>query len=477
LFAYFFERGVRLLKDGGMLGFISSSTFFRTGSGEKLRTFLTTSAAIESVVDFGDLQVFEGVTTYPAILTLAKGGDGAAGELHYLALKDALPDDLGRAFAAGAKTMPRARLGAGSWRLEGDALAALREKIAGGRKTLGEVYGPQLYGIKTGLNEAFIIDTPTRDRLVKADPKSAELLKPFLRGEDVRRWRVEPQGLWLIDMPMGWTKRTFSKLKMPSDISEETAYWKALESRHGALAAYLIPFAEKAKKRADQGDFWWELRACAYEEKFSRSKIIFSHFMEQTRFVLDNESYRMVNKAYMIISDQIELVALLNSRLIWSQLKTAARIKQGGYIEAEIQYVTNLPIPDLSQEFRARLAALGQTCADAARQRYEIVAAVRHRILDLAPPERRKLSGRLEAWHELDFAGFQAEAKKAFHAEIPVKQRGEWEVYLADNAREVRALTGQIAAAEREIDSLVYALFSLTPEEVALLESSIAGQS
>ncbi len=101
---------------------------------------------------------------------------------------------------------------------------------------------------------------------------------------------------------------------------------------------------------------------------------------------------------------------------------------------------------------------------------------MRHRILDLAPPERRKLNGKLEDWPELDFAGFQAEVKKAFHAEVPVKQRGEWETWLADNAREVHALTAQIAAAEQEIDTIVYALFDLTPDEIALLESSLAGQ-
>ena len=129
------------------------------------------------------LQLFEGVTTYPAIRTLRKGGDGSAGELSYLALKDALPDDLGRAFAAGREDhAARAARRAARGGLEGDALAALRDKIAGGRKTLGEVYGPPLRGIVTGLNEAFIIDTPTRDRLVKAEQKSAEILKPFLRG-------------------------------------------------------------------------------------------------------------------------------------------------------------------------------------------------------------------------------------------------------------------------------------------------------
>jgi hypothetical protein len=140
LYAYFFEQGVRILKDGGRLGFISSSTFFRTGSGEKLRTFLGDNVAIESVIDFGDLQIFEGVTTYPAILTVHKG-NAKEGFLSFLKIDDVLPNDIGAIFAGKSQRMPRARLGSGSWQLEDDALARLRDKIVDGKKTLGEVYG------------------------------------------------------------------------------------------------------------------------------------------------------------------------------------------------------------------------------------------------------------------------------------------------------------------------------------------------
>ena len=83
-------------------------------------------------------------------------------------------------------------LGAGSWHFENDRLAALRAKIVHGRKTLGEVYGPPLYGIKTGLNDAFVIDRGTRDRLAKADPKASELMRPYVRGEHIEhRLRLE----------------------------------------------------------------------------------------------------------------------------------------------------------------------------------------------------------------------------------------------------------------------------------------------
>ncbi len=233
LYACFFERGVRALKAGGRLGYISSSTFFKTGSGANLRTFLSDDLAIESVVDFGDVQVFEGVTTYPAILTLKKTAE-AAGDLAFLAIKDALPEDLDRAFQSDGQLMPRMRLGVSSWQLEGDALARLRAKIATGRKTLGEVYGPPLYGIKTGLNEAFVIDRATRDALVAADPKSDELLKPFLRGENIKRWRVESEDLFLINTPKG----------------------KVDIEAYPAVHNWLSPFRDRLEKRATQQKWW-----------------------------------------------------------------------------------------------------------------------------------------------------------------------------------------------------------------------------
>ncbi len=99
--------------------------------------------------------------------------------------------------------MPRYRLGVGSWRFEEEPMARLREKIARGRPTLGEVYGAPLYGIKTGLNEAFVIDRATRDKIVASDPRSGALLVSFLRGEDIKRWAVASDDLFLINIAKG----------------------------------------------------------------------------------------------------------------------------------------------------------------------------------------------------------------------------------------------------------------------------------
>lgn len=452
LYAYFFERGVTLLKPGGRLGYISSSTFFRTGSGENLRIFLTDGVGIESVVDFGDIQVFEGVTTYPAILTLKKGE--GAGDLAFLVVKE-LPDDLGRAFARGSRPMPRARLGNGSWRFETDALASLRDKIAKGRKTLGEVYGPPMRGIVTGLNEAFVIDRATRDRLVAADPKSAELLKPFLRGENIKRWRVESEDLFLINTPKG---------KVDIDA-------------YPAVRDWLLPFKPELEKRATKQE-WWELQQAqlAYQPKFVGTKISYPHFQNERMFAFEETGAFSNDKSYFIPTNDLALLCLLNSITAWFFLTAISPAVRNDWHEMRVQYVEKLPIPDFGKIPSGRLNVLGQTCTDAARARFAIQSVVRHRILDLAPPERRKLTGKLEDWYALDFAVFRDEVKRAFHADVPLKQRSEWEPYLAENAAEVHRLSAEIAVAEREIDTLVYRLFDLTPDEIALLEASLKGQ-
>ena len=457
LYAYFFERGIGVLKEGGRLGYISSSTFFRTGSGENLRRFLGDRVTVEAVVDFGDLQIFEGVTTYPAIVTLRKGASGqseAVDAVNFLKV-DALPEDLEAEFTAKARTMSRARLGSGSWQFEDEPLARLRDKIVKGKKTLGEVYGPPMRGIVTGFNDAFIIDTATRDRLVARDAKSADLLKPFLRGENIKRWRVEPEGLFLINTP-----------KDKVNIED-----------YPAIRDWLLPFKPDLEKRATRQE-WFELQQAqlAYQPFMFEQKLVWAHFQDEPSFVADRSDALLNNKCFFMATEDRYLLAMLNSRCFWFQLTSMARIKRGGYVEAEAQYVEGLAIPGVSGRARSAVAKLSGRCTKAALHRFEIQSAVGHRILDLAPPDHKKVSRKLEAWHNLDFAGFRTEIRRVFHTDIPVKERADWEKYLVHNAGEVRRLTAEIKASEREIDAIAYSLFDLTSDEIALLEASLAGQ-
>ncbi|MBG0810139.1 N-6 DNA methylase [Methylosinus sp. H3A] len=365
LYAYFFEKGVRLLKDGGRLGFISSSSFFRTGAGETLRSFLTTHATIESVVDFGDLRVFDGVVTYPAIVTLKKSAE--RGDLSFLLLKDRAPETLETAFAASAERMPQARLGAAVWRFENEALALLRDKIAHGRKTLREVYGSPLWGIKTGLNEAFVLDGATRDALVAADPRSAEILKPYARGGDIGRWRRASED-WLVDAPKG-----------AFDIAE-----------YPAVEAWLAPLRLRLESRATQ-QRWFELQQAqlAYRARFAAPKIVFPDISQGPKFAFDESGMLIDATAFCLPCADLALLAFLNSRLCWFVLHSVSNPLRGGKwrLRLKTQYLEPLPLPDLDSASAERLAAAARANCDDARRRGET----------LDSEEAARLSARIEA--------------------------------------------------------------------------------
>lgn len=454
LYCYFFERGLRLLKPGGRLGFISSNTFFKTGSGKPLRDYLLRNATIEGVVDFGDLQIFEGVTTYPAILTMKRGAAPKGHDLRFWKV-DALPENNFQAtWEKAAGPYPQAALGAGSWELENPALRALRDKIRKGKKTLKDVYGSPLYGIKTGLNAAFVIDSATKERLCTQDPRSAELLKPFLEGKDLKRWRAEPRGLWLIYIP-----------KNRIEIDD-----------YPAIRDWLLPFKDKLEARATKQE-WFELQQAqeAYAPHFAAPKISYPHFNDTRNFSFEPLGAFSNDKSYLIPSDDKALLGLLNSRVLWFMLSSMSPPVRGGFHELRVQYVEKLPIPAWNDTARAKLAAASEQASKAAQEHLTLQTALTRRIPDLCPPGRDpKLTTRLQEWWTLpDFAAFRAEVKKVFKADIPLAERSAWEDWITRDRAEIARLSAEIAKAEAQIDSIVYGLFDLTPDEITLLESVV----
>ncbi len=452
LYCYFYERGLRLLKPGGRLGYISNNTFFKTGSGKPLRQYLLRDATIEGVVDFGDLQVFEGVTTYPAIMILKNAAAQKGHELQFWKV-DVLPEtNFLASWEAAQGPYPQSALGSGSWELENPALRALRDKIRKGNKTLKEVFGSPLYGIKTGLNAAFIVDTPTKERLCAQDPSSADILKPFLEGKDLRRWRAESRGLWLIYIP-----------KKRIDIDD-----------YPAIRDWLLPFKDRLEKRATKQE-WYELQQPqeAYVPGFEATKITYRDIAAKSPFHLDTSGSYLETTAFAFPSDDYAIAGLLNSKAVWFVFKTLTPMARGGYSRMKAQYVGQLPVPDMPNHIRAELRDTARAAQAAAEARLRLQSALSRRIPDLCPPDREpKLNTKLKEWWALpDFAAFRAEVKKVFKADIPLSERSDWEDWITRDRAEIARLTAEIAQADAKIDGIVYDLFNLTSDEIALLES------
>jgi len=454
LYAYFYELGVKLLKPGGRLGYISSSSFLKTGSGERLRMFLRAHTRLRTLVDFGDMQVFEGVTTYPVVLVAEKLPAAAAADanapIDYLVLDQSIAS-LSAAFQRTREQMPQAQLGAGSWQIESPRLAALRRKLTLGHPTLKDVYGSPCRGVVTGLNEAFVIDRATRDDLIRRDPSSKELLKPFLVGEDLKKWRIEPQDQWLIYIP----KNSIAIDDYP------------------AIRDHLVPFRDKLEKRATKQE-WFELQQAqaAYAPQMEKPKIIYGHFSSSALFSHDSLGYYSNDKSYFIPHGDWYLLGLLNSSTLWWQITRLAPFVRGGYYEVRVQYIETLPIP-ANNNHRAQIGALAKACQQTAEQRRDLRNQFRRRIPDLAPGGVNTLPGVLHDWWKLDFAEFQKQVKKAFKRDIALAERNAWQNYLDTERAKVLALDAEIARLEGELNTAVYALFDLNTEDVQLLESTL----
>jgi hypothetical protein len=453
LYCYFYERGLRLLKPGGRLGYISSSTFLRNGSGKPLRDYLIKEATIEKVVDFGDLQIFEGVATLPLIMTMRRGVATVEHAIQFWAVEKMPDNNFFAAWNKASGPFPQSALGPTSWELENSNLRELRGKIKLGYPTLKDVIGSPLYGIKSGLNSAFVIDDAAKERLCAQDPNSAELLKPFLEGKDLKRWRAEPRDLWVIYIP-----------KNSIDIE-----------RYPAIRDYLAPLRNKLEARATKQE-WFELQQAQdnYIEQFENPKIIYAEF-NRRYFARDVTGTYFNNKIFMIPTEDMALLALLQSSVIWYLMISLAPQVIGGSREFRSQYIETLPVPFWDEACRAALARLSNKATIAANSRLALQTAFSRRIPDLCPSDRSpKLTTKLKEWWKLpDFAAFRAEIKKTFRTDIPLAERSDWEDWIARDRAEIARLSSQIRQAEIEIDRIVYDLFDLTDAEIALLEAAI----
>lgn len=341
LYTYFYKRGLQILKPSGHLCFIAPNKFMRAGYGEKTRALLAGEATPKIVIDFSDLPIFD-ATTYPSILLVEKAKPEASAKTLAATFTDpAQLERLDETLAAVGFSMPIAALKVEGWALERPDVLALMEKLRKAGKPLGEyVEGKFYYGIKTGLNEAFVIDEATRKRLTDEDPKSADLIKPWLRGRDIRKWKTNWAGLYLITIASS-ANREWPWSKGESEAKARPLFAKA----YPAIYRHLSQYEEKLRIRDDQGKFWWELRSCVYWEEFERPKIVYPDIAQSSKFTRVESKTFLGNTAYMIPTDEEWLVGLLNSRLIWWFYLNISSIIQGGFVRFIAQYMGQVPIP------------------------------------------------------------------------------------------------------------------------------------
>ena len=188
------------------------------------------------------------------------------------------------------------------------------------------------YGIKTGFNDAFIIDGKKRAELIAQDPKSEEIIRPILRGRDIKRYGYEFADLYLINTHNGVKEKGIKRI----DIDD-----------YPAVKAHLDSFYQQLEKRQDKGDTPYNLRNCAYIEDFSKQKIIWKIIGNELAFCIENGNFMINNACYLLTGNHVEyIVAFLNSKPIkWFSLQTNMNKTGVGDMQVGAQNISLFPIP------------------------------------------------------------------------------------------------------------------------------------
>ncbi|MBI4199682.1 MAG: Eco57I restriction-modification methylase domain-containing protein [Chloroflexi bacterium] len=356
---YFYNRSVQLLRDGGVLSFITSNKYMRAGYGEKIRGFLPSALTLGQVVDFGDLPVFT-AAAYPAIVVGQKQppleghslrvADLAAPIRRYLmaqgkpvnretvtAVMERLPVFLAE---SAVPAYPQMLLRKSGWILEDPALVRLFDRLMSQGTPLGKYVNGRMYrGVLTGLNDAFVIDEAERQELIKADPRSAEVIKPWLRGRDIKRWRVEPAGLYVIFTRRGINIKQYpaiqehlARFRHPH-VDEQRKQVKGLEPRGGKDYRKPGPYQ------------WYEIQDnIAYYREFAEPKVVWGNLAVESKFAFDKSGAFVGAPANLLSNPPSWLLAVMNSNLL-NYLYTKLTVFRGGsYQEFKISYISPAPI-------------------------------------------------------------------------------------------------------------------------------------
>jgi len=343
LYVYFVELGMNLLCRKGQFSYILPNKWMRAGYGKNLRQYVK-GYALKRIVDFGDLPVFEEATTYPCILELEQTDavdsfeTVAVGTLDF---EEGLPAYINhKAFRVNTGSLQDA-----GWVLADGARQALLDKIKAKGKPLGEYVNGKIYrGVLTGYNEAFVIDAATRERLIAEDPRSEEIIKPFLAGRDLKRYQTPVTNKYLL-----FTRRGIDIELYPAIKKHLEQFRERLEPRPKNW-----PAGKEWKGRKEGTYKWYEVQdSIDYFKEFEQPKIMYQVFQVEPCFISDNSSQFCNNSIWFVPSYDRVLLGILNSRMGWFLISSYCTAIQNGF-QLIWKYFAQIPIPDANTEARGK---------------------------------------------------------------------------------------------------------------------------
>ncbi|EAI7442006.1 class I SAM-dependent DNA methyltransferase [Campylobacter jejuni] len=349
IYTYFYELGFNVLKENGILSFITSNKYTRAGYGEALREFLLKNTCILKYIDLNGIKVFDSATVDTSILSFEKIKI-KENTFKYLSLNNELLKNYDFEISAIKEflNISQNSLSKESFAFNDESTNALKTKIEKLGTPLKDWHGLNInYGIKTGLNEAFIITTEKKDEILAnckdedEKERTAKLIRKMLRGRDIKRYSYEWAGLWVINTHNGYKSKNGEKIK-------------AINIEHyPSLKKHFDEFYLQLKKRSDKGLTPYNLRNCAYIEEFEKEKIVYPETTQGAYFVYDNKGIFLEKTAFFIVCENLKyLLGLLSSNLItyyYKNFSQGCKLGIKGY-QYNKHALENLPLPKINSK-------------------------------------------------------------------------------------------------------------------------------
>ncbi len=351
IYSLFYERGNQILKNGGLLAYITSNKWMRANYGKSTRNYLLEYTQPLMLIDLGS-GVFDEATVDSNILIFKKQPYCTP----FKAIDISKEKNKSNLALYKNKMLLISPKKDESWTIANPLEQSIKTKIENIGKPLKEWDVNINYGIKTGYNEAFIIDGEKKDELITQDPKSAEIIKPLLRGRDIKRYKAEFADLWLI--------ATFPSLKLNIDeYPAVKAHLQRFGKRlHQTGEEFIDENGQKVKARKKTGNKWFETQdQIAYYHEFEKEKIIYPNMTLFLPFIFDDKGFYTNQKCFIITSNHVNLkflIGFFNSKIAHKWIRLNCPELQGGTRELSKIFFENIPIPILSETEQAPFIAL-----------------------------------------------------------------------------------------------------------------------
>ncbi|MTF37509.1 Eco57I restriction-modification methylase domain-containing protein [Cyanobacterium aponinum] len=351
LYIYFYEQGLRLLKENGYLSYISPNKYFKANYGVNLRKYLAVNTQIHNITDFGELPVFD-AATFPMIFIAQKRSIEKQSTVLFTQVKslESPYPNIYKIVKKQGQILPDTAIKEDNWTLTDQNIVTFLNKLTQKTITLNQYisgFNTKIYvGIKTGFNKAFWINESQRKDFLLEDKKNNDIIKPLIVGDDIRKWNTKINTRYIILTKIG--------------IEIE---------KYPVIFEYLKTNEERLKKRSDQGNYWWELRNCAYYSEFLKPKIIFPDIAKEPRFTYSEEENYIDMTGFFIPIKDLYLLGILNSQYVWNYLRESASVlgdnKKGGRLRLKRQYIEKIPIPQAEEKEKEVIEKLVEKCLNA----------------------------------------------------------------------------------------------------------------